>query len=131
MTKRINIFLTFYVYRADPESQAESEGWIDWLSGYISPNEDAFEPVIDVFYPIVNDISDVDVSKRNTITATSEAIVGIIAVSIYWREFIRDILPPGSNGVVVVMRSPCNLPLSSSTRIFSCTSGSVVERVWS
>jgi Adenylate and Guanylate cyclase catalytic domain len=100
------------VPRADPKSQAESEGWIDWLSGYISPSENAFEPVVDIYYPIIDDILHVDVAKGNNFTITSNAIVGIIAVSIYWREFIRDILPPGSDGVVVVIQSPCNLPFT-------------------
>ena len=95
--------------RDDPESQAESEGWIDWLSGYINPSENAFEPVIDVFYPIIDDISYVDVSNHATANKT---LVGVIAVSIYWREFIRNILPPGSDGIIVMIRSPCNLPFT-------------------
>ena len=98
--------------RDDPESQAESEGWIDWFSGYISPDENAFEPVVNVFYPIINDLSHVDVSKGNNYTTNSNDIVGVIAVSIYWRDVIRDILPPGSNGIVVVIQTSCNLPFT-------------------
>ena len=104
------------MYRGDPESQAESEGWIDWFRGYISPDENAFEPVVDVYYPIINDISHVDVSKGNNYTGTSKDTVGIIAVSIYWRDFIRDILPIGSDGVVVVVQTPCNLPFTYQLR---------------
>jgi Adenylate and Guanylate cyclase catalytic domain len=107
-----NDYASFCFFRQDPESQAESEGWIDWLSGYIHPSENAFEPVIDVFYPIIDDISRVDVSKNINSTTANKNIVGIVAVSIYWREFIRNILPTGSNGILVVIQSPCNLPFT-------------------
>jgi Adenylate and Guanylate cyclase catalytic domain len=98
--------------RDDPEKQAESEGWVEWFRGYLPPNEIAFEPVVDLFYPIVDDLTHVDISKGNNYTTNSSDIVGVIAVQIYWREFLRDILPPGSNGVVVVIHSPCNLPFT-------------------
>jgi Adenylate and Guanylate cyclase catalytic domain len=62
---------------------------------------------MDVFYPIVDDISRVDISGSDNTNLTDKAVVGALAVSIYWRELIRDILPPGSNGIVVVVRNPC------------------------
>ena len=112
MAKTIHRYIYILSYSDDPESQAESEGWIDWLSGYINPSENAFEPVVDIFYPIIDDISHVDISKHKDHSTINHTIVGVIAVSIYWREFIRDILPPGSDGVVVVIRSTCNLPFT-------------------
>jgi Adenylate and Guanylate cyclase catalytic domain len=72
--------------------------------------------VVDVYYPIINDISHVDISKDYNYSAFNKTIVGIIAVSIYWRELIRDILPPGSNGVTIVVQSPCNLPFTYEFR---------------
>jgi Adenylate and Guanylate cyclase catalytic domain len=80
---------------------------------YIPPHENPFEPVIDVLYPIINDISRVDVTGNDTATtSTDNSMVGILAASIYWREFIREILPPRSRGIVVVVRSPCNEPFT-------------------
>jgi Adenylate and Guanylate cyclase catalytic domain len=80
---------------------------------YIPPNENPFEPVIDVLYPIINDISRVDVTGNATAaTSTDNSMVGILVASIYWREFIREILPPRSRGIVVVVRSPCNEPFT-------------------
>ena len=35
-------------------------------------------------------------------------LVGMIAASFYWRSVIRDILPTGSRGMVVVFENPCN-----------------------
>ena len=65
---------------------------VEFFKLFISPDENAFEPVVDVYYPIINDISHVDILKGNNYTTTSEALVGIISFTIYWREFIRDIL---------------------------------------
>jgi Adenylate and Guanylate cyclase catalytic domain len=103
---------SMYFYRDDPEAQAESEGWTDWHRDYLPPNEIAFEPVMDVLYPIIDDISRVDVSRSGNSTSSDKSVVGLLAVIVYWREFIRDILPPGSNGIVVVIRNPCTEPFT-------------------
>ena len=94
--------------RNDPEAQAESEYLIDFFKDYIPPGENAFEPVSDVYYPIIDDISHIDL--RDSIT--TKEVVGVLVVSIYWRELIRDILPLGSNGIVVVVHCPCNEPFT-------------------
>jgi Adenylate and Guanylate cyclase catalytic domain len=67
---------------------------------------------MDVFYPIIDDISRVDISGSENSTSTDNSVVGVLAVTVYWREFIRDILPPGSNGIVVVVRNPCTEPFT-------------------
>jgi hypothetical protein len=35
-------------------------------------------------------------------------IFGVIGVSLYWRDLLVNILPPGDNGVVVVFENECN-----------------------
>jgi len=42
------------------------------------------------------------------IGAKHEKLVGMIAASFYWRSVLRDILPEGSKGMVVVFENPCN-----------------------
>jgi hypothetical protein len=38
----------------------------------------------------------------------NHTIGGILGLSFYWRDMIRDILPPGENGLVVVFENECN-----------------------
>jgi hypothetical protein len=35
-------------------------------------------------------------------------LLGFIGVSVYWRDLLANILPPGDNGVVVVFENECN-----------------------
>lgn len=94
--------------RNDHKSQAESENWVEWFKDYIPPDENAFEPVVDVYFPVINNITQIDFSPEMRRQTANETVVALIAVSIYWRNLIRDILPPGSNGIVVVVECPCN-----------------------
>lgn len=41
-----------------------------------------------------------------------ESPVGMIAASVYWRNFIRDILPSGSKGIVVIFDNNCTEPFT-------------------
>jgi Adenylate and Guanylate cyclase catalytic domain len=63
---------------------------------------------VDLYFPIINNISRVDESTITPNPTINDTIGALIAVSIYWRNLIRDILPPGSNGIVVVVECPCN-----------------------
>jgi hypothetical protein len=55
---------------------------------------------MDIFYPILDNISTVEVDTNNT-------LVGVFAATSYWRKMIRDVLPPGSNGMIVVFNNSC------------------------
>jgi hypothetical protein len=33
---------------------------------------------------------------------------GFIAISIYWRDMLTNLLPPGSNGIMIVFENECN-----------------------
>jgi hypothetical protein len=35
-------------------------------------------------------------------------LLSIILVSVFWRDLITNILPPGENGVVIVFENECN-----------------------
>jgi hypothetical protein len=35
-------------------------------------------------------------------------MVGFFSISIFWRDLLTDLLPPGSNGIVVVFENECN-----------------------
>jgi len=36
------------------------------------------------------------------------AAVAQLTATFYWRDIIKDVLPPGSNGVILVVSNPCN-----------------------
>jgi hypothetical protein len=87
----------------DPIAVAETEYNIDWFSDFLGPEQDASEPVSDIYYPILD--------KNDAVTIEdpeNEKFVGILAMSIYWRNMIENILPPGSDGVVIVFENECN-----------------------
>lgn len=83
--------------------------WSTFFSSYLPPNDEPFEPMLDIYYPIVNDLS------RNAVRQIGENIsasVGMLAIPIYWRSFLRDILTEGSNGIIVVVHNTCNRPFT-------------------
>jgi hypothetical protein len=56
----------------------------------------------DLIYPVVDKLDDV-----KTIDSQSYRVVATVATTIYWREFIKRILPENSRGIVVVFENPC------------------------
>jgi class 3 adenylate cyclase len=62
---------------------------------------------MDIFYPIINDISRVKIAGSDDYTVKNNTLVGALAATVYWRSIIQNTLPPGSNGVVVVFNNTC------------------------
>jgi Adenylate and Guanylate cyclase catalytic domain len=102
---------TFYFHflciRDDLVGQAESEGWVEYYKYFLEPGVDPFQPVLDVLYPIVDDVSRVELMSSPDYDPTNHTLVGLVTVSIYWREIIRNVLSPGSNDVVIVVDNEC------------------------
>jgi hypothetical protein len=92
----------------NPISQEQSELWIQWVKAYTFPNEEPIEPVVDLYYPIVNTLSRIDKTNSELRTDANTTVVALITLTIYWPDLIRDILPEGSNGILVVVECPCN-----------------------
>jgi hypothetical protein len=97
-----------YPCSTNPEKQAESEGWIEWFREFLAPGEEPFEPVVDMYYPIIDNVSQIDAAAMQPGTEQNDTVVGLIAFETYWRELLRDNLPEGSNGIIVVVESPCS-----------------------
>jgi signal transduction histidine kinase/CheY-like chemotaxis protein len=83
----------------DPVSIADAETSIDWVKDYISPDDDPTEPAADIFYPIIAD----DDHDGNSVGN----VVGIFSVSFFFREFLENILPHGSDGIILVFDNEC------------------------
>jgi hypothetical protein len=87
----------------DPIAVTETDVSVDWFSDFLGPDQDPSEPVSDIYYPILD--------KNDAVTIEdpeNEKFVGILSMSIYWRNMIENILPPGSDGVVIVFGNECN-----------------------
>ena len=91
----------------DPAITAENEAFADWFKDYIDPSEEAMEPVSDINYPIIDRLDKVRIVDDAYVTENSR-VVGLLALSIYWRDFLKNILDPGSNGIAVVFDNPCS-----------------------
>jgi class 3 adenylate cyclase len=63
------------------------------------------EPFSDLFYPILSPPVD---SPDFLQDASENDVAGVVAVTFYWRELIRHILPSGSDGMNVVVANTCN-----------------------
>lgn len=91
-------------YRDDPIADAETEAWAFWFGHFLPPEDNPKEPVSDLYYPVVDELSEVN----NGADPSKNKLVGMLASSLYWRTLIRDILPSSSKGLVIVFENPCN-----------------------
>lgn len=81
---------------------------VQWVKGFIGEDEDPTEPMTAFYYPIVDKAADtVDVKALG-----ERRTIGVIAMTMFWREFIADILPEGSNGIVIVIGNECGQSFS-------------------
>ena len=91
----------------DPLEVADAESYADWLQDYLPPGEEVMEPISEITYPIVDQHDAVQVMDESY-NVTEHNLVGIMSLGMYWRDNLKDILPPGSDGIVIVFENPCN-----------------------
>jgi Adenylate and Guanylate cyclase catalytic domain len=80
---------------------------VEYYKYFLDPGVDPFQPVLDVIYPIVDDVNSVELLSNPDYDPRNHTLVGLVTVSIYWREIIRNVLPPGANDVIVVVDNEC------------------------
>jgi hypothetical protein len=97
------------IKRDDEIANAKMKAWANYFSAYLPPEDEPFEPLFEMNYPIVNDLSVNAVLELDNVTAAS---VGMINIPIYWRSFFRNILPEGHTGIVIVVHNKCNRPFT-------------------
>lgn len=93
----------------DYELLAENEIEADFYADLLEPGENPMEPISDILYPILASAN----KKANFFYDSPEEIqqedmVAFMAASIYWRDFIKNILPNGSDGIIATFECPCN-----------------------
>ena len=83
------------------------------------------EPVSDIMYPIINVLDRIQIinatdddngndpasnpNLNNTVynMNTTTEVVAVLAATFYWRDVMRNTLPTGEQGLVVVISNPC------------------------
>ncbi|KAG7359286.1 adenylate and guanylate cyclase catalytic domain containing protein [Nitzschia inconspicua] len=104
---------------AVPERYEEDLNEAHWLHSYL-PNvetvEEVMQPISDFAYPIYHNaheriqfnMDDGDHQAQELGSNSDDPVVAaLFSVTVYWKDMIKDILPEGSNGILVVFESDC------------------------
>jgi hypothetical protein len=98
---------------SNPSSLQDAEMFNDWASQLMLNNFldddgtndlDHTEPLSPFIYPVYN--TSAEAVKDDHIEDAKE--VALIVSYFYWRDFLKDILPHGQRGLVVVLANECN-----------------------
>lgn len=91
------------VIRADdpPETTAVYNIWCDYFKDFLPPDENCLEPLSFWYYPIVDKMDRIDVTKNPKFPEDYE-VKAFLNAGIYWKHLVRDILPPNSRGFIIV-----------------------------
>lgn len=78
---------------------------IAWLLNMADPNTTYYEGDLfsTVYLPVYNNFDEEDENHK---------VVGVMRMIIHWAQYFRDVLPPGLNGVVMVLENQCDDPVS-------------------
>lgn len=63
----------------------------DWAGPLTNPNEDPYEPLLLMTYPVINSVGTLQINVNEP-----QPIVAVVIFGIFWRELIRNILPSDS-----------------------------------
>eukprot|EP00538_Stauroneis_constricta_P012892 CAMPEP_0119571340 /NCGR_PEP_ID=MMETSP1352-20130426/44071_1 /TAXON_ID=265584 /ORGANISM="Stauroneis constricta, Strain CCMP1120" /LENGTH=1278 /DNA_ID=CAMNT_0007621019 /DNA_START=47 /DNA_END=3883 /DNA_ORIENTATION=- len=89
----------------DPDNEEEVEqaqSYADWYKDRIAPDEIPLEPAAEIYFPMFGKADEIQAT-----TSEKEDAVALFAASFYWRDMIRNLLPSGTRGIIVVTENPC------------------------
>jgi hypothetical protein len=107
-TKKIIVSEPYMLYdKKNPEKNAENEYWCTgYYKNYIPPGENCKEPMSFWYIPLFDEEGTIEIARDKRYPDEYE-MKGMLAVEFRWRSFFVDILPPGSNGIILVTSNPC------------------------
>jgi hypothetical protein len=97
----------------DPELYQQDVNDANWVSMYVPELsfEEVMRPIFEFQFPLLADAHNKIQWTDGTYAKEDHKVVAILAISIYWSYFIEDILPQGSNGILVIFESACTQKL--------------------
>jgi hypothetical protein len=90
----------------NPLAIAEAMLWCEYYKTFIPAGVECMEPLSNWFYPILDIVDRIELSNEASLPDDLE-VKSMIAVEFYWRHYFEDILPEGSNGIIVVVGNSC------------------------
>jgi hypothetical protein len=99
--KRAAISQPFQLVQPDnPASVNFAKVLCAYYKDYIPPTESCMEPVAYWLYPIIDEDIISDMEDFN-------GVKGMIVQDFFWRNLIKDMLPPESRGIRIVFSNDC------------------------
>lgn len=93
----------------DPNLNIESNN--QFMSAFLQDTTYHTEPYGNIFYPIITTITNEVFLKDDdskSLPLTKNETKGILSVTFYWRDLLKDILPKNSDGMSIVVTNTCN-----------------------
>jgi hypothetical protein len=111
-THKVTITDAYLISYPDDEERLENDKEeAEWVSTYLLDGEEPMEPISDIYYPIITQANrqiEIHDGHKNDEHNDEHDVVGIFSLSVYWRDTIKNILPDGSDGLLVVFENPCS-----------------------
>ena len=76
-----------------------------WASQLIAPEANSTEPLVRFLYPVLESVA--SVASPPLPSSNHSDVVSMMASSFLWSELLRNILPSGQNGLIVVISNTC------------------------
>jgi hypothetical protein len=122
------VFSEVYNIPNSPDDVEIAQTYVDWFKPYVSPDFDTAEPVADIYFPMLKRLNEMNESNYQYFDnedmehedhGTSQYIdhdeygipsdfVGVMAVSVFWRDLIQDLLADTEIGLHIIFENPCN-----------------------
>ncbi|CAB9528578.1 Receptor-type guanylate cyclase gcy [Seminavis robusta] len=112
--RRVGMIPSFNVVR-DPDDEANvatATFWKGWAEQYIGPGDDPSEPISSILYPMYDTLESIYTEPEEC-----EMPVGMMQVTVFFKDTIRDILPSDSQGIIVVFSSTTKCSATFTYRI--------------
>lgn len=103
----------------DPTADAISSDQsivVEFVRNFIPPDENPAEPISTILYPITERFNqrlrrdchgEQDGRRRNQQDDDDDVVVGSLSITLFWRDLLRNTVPPSSRGILVVTSNTC------------------------